>query len=655
MTSRKPRPPRVPLAEVSPVPDSGATIQVNHCRMPDCDNYGVPARTTPVKTGPSADRDPHYKVATTNKGRVSALVCKCCGEKPPIKSNQGIVEELSRISAPLFEDDKGCQREGCENKDKRSDEYPELYRAYGVNSGTERERRQCRCCGYRFDIGMAAPRIHPENHYLASAVFNRVVNKSPVRRTMQSAGFTGRPNVYYSMIRFIQRRCNHLSGGLERGMLRGNVPLPANLHLVTDLQQYQLNWTDRMDKRNPMFSAVCTVDKDSRYIFGLHANYDPDVDSFAIAKESAERGDLKRPEAFRRHARLWLPGDELMGARAAGERIGLDRAREIKEQLTEIYKSAVSREDVEDREFQEMHPGLHNPQAGKGMQVHVPYTVYAHFFVVRQILSGAGVKQVEYSMDCESLLRGAFLSAWCDEVKQGTAHGFYVRHAKYRTVTERENAKSEARLRLKVFEDSLPEEQRHEAALLMMMHNFEAATAYGKWQDRWFHHPVPTMNEPEKAVCWLTQQGDDMDSQKVAKMAMRAGLGPVDNVFQLTRRFMNALERPIGTSSGYNTVWHGYAPYNPAMLQRYLDLFRTAHNFCHTGDDKKTPAMRLGLAEKPLSYDDVLWPGQVPPAPPVEPQTAGVDLLSRWDGRNETETAEQDMPTQNENLPSPGF
>ena len=116
--------------------------------------------------------------------------------------------------------------------------------------------------------------------------------------------------------------------------------------------------------------------------------------------------------------------------------------------------------------------------------------------------------------------------------------------------------------------------------------------------------------------------------------------GPVDNVFQLTRRFMNALERPIGTSSGYNTVWHGYAPYNPAMLQQYLDLFRTAHNFCHTGDDKKTPAMRLGLAENSRSATMMcLWPGQVPPAPPVEPQTAGVDLLSRWDGENETVTA----------------
>ena len=84
----------------------------------------------------------------------------------------------------------------------------------------------------------------------------------------------------------------------------------------------------------------------------------------------------------------------MKGGRAAGERIGLDRAREIQRQLTEIYASAVSREDVEDREFQEMHPGLHNPQAGKGMQVHVPYTVYAHFFLVRRdIIEAPGLRR----------------------------------------------------------------------------------------------------------------------------------------------------------------------------------------------------------------------------------------------------------------------
>ncbi len=647
--------PRVPVDVSNPLTDTAGRIQVNHCRMPDCDNYGVAARTTPVKPGPSTDNDPHYKVASTNKGRVSALVCKCCGEKPPIKSNQGVAEELARISKPLFGVDRGCTRKDCDNHGKNSEDYPDLYHKTGINKRTGRAQRGCKDCGTRFLIGLPPPRIHPHNQHLASAVFNRVVNKSPVRRTLQGAGLTDKPRLYYDIVKFIQRRCNHLNGGLERRMLRGQVPLPTNLHLVTDLQVYQLNWTDRLDKRNPMFSAVCTVDRDSRYIFGLHANYDPDADAFAIAKESAERGDFEQPEAFRKHARLWLPGDELMGGRAAGERMGLDKVRALQKQLTDIYASAVSRADVEDRELQEMHPGLQNPQAGKGMQVHVPYTVYAHFFLMREVLRGAGVRQVEYSMDCESLLRGAFLSAWCDEVKQGTAHGFYVRHQKYRTVTERETAKKEARVRLATFRAGLPEDQQREAALLLMMHNIEAATAYGKWKDRWFNHPLPTMNEPEKAVCWLTKRDDDLDSRMLAGMAMRAGLGPVDNVFQLTRRFMNALERPIGTSSGYNTVWHGYAPYNPAMLQQYLDLFRSAHNFCHTGDDKQTPAMRLGLAEQPLSYDDVLWPGVVPPAPPVTTPTAGVDLLSRWDQENKTVTPEQELPAQDQHLPTPGF
>ena len=646
---------RVPAAVPNPLGAATAGIQVNHCRMPECDNYGVPALTTPVKPGRSPGRDPHYRISTTGRGRLSALVCKCCKESPPLKSNRGIAEELVRISDSLLGTDRGCTRKDCDNHGKSTEDYPSLYHKTGKKRRSGRPMRGCKNCGTRFVIGMEPPRIHKHNQYLASAVFSRVVNKSPVRRTLQGVGKTDNPRLYYDIVRFIQRRCNHLSGGLDKGMLRGQVPLPAKLHLVTDMQQYQLNWTDRLDKRNPVFSAVCTVDRDTRYIFGLHANYDPYVDSFAIAKESAERGDLERPEALRHHAWLWLPGDEFKGGRAAGERIGLDKVREIQRQLTAIYASAVSREDVEDREFQEMHPGLHNPHAGKGMQVHVPYTVYAHFFLMRGLLLGAGVKQVEYSMDCESLLRSAFLTAWCDEVKQDIAHGFYVRHAKYLTVTERENAKAEAKMRLKTYQDALPEEQRREAALLMMMHSIETATTYGKWKDRWFPHPLPTMNEPEKAVCWLTQQGNDMDSRKVAKMAMRAGLGPVDNVFQLTRRFMNALERPIGTSSGYNTVWHGYAPYNPAMLQQYLDLFRTAHNFCHTGNDKKTPAMRLGLAEQPLTYDDILWPGQVPPAAPAEPRTAGMDILSRWDGESETAATEQDLPTQDQYPPAPGF
>jgi hypothetical protein len=47
-------------------------------------------------------------------------------------------------------------------------------------------------------------------------------------------------------------------------------------------------------------------------------------------------------------------------------------------------------------------------------------------------------------------------------------------------------------------------------------------------------------------------------------------------------------------------MWNGYGAYNPAILQRYLEIYRTCYNYCLRGKDKKTPAMRLGLAKAPI-------------------------------------------------------
>ena len=65
----------------------------------------------------------------------------------------------------------------------------------------------------------------------------------------------------------------------------------------------------------------------------------------------------------------------------------------------------------------------------------------------------------------------------------------------------------------------------------------------------------------------------------------------------------------------HNMVWHGYAPYNSAMMENYLVFFRTVDNVVFKGDGGKTPAMRLGFANAPLEYEDILWPGQRVPRP----------------------------------------
>ena len=101
----------------------------------------------------------------------------------------------------------------------------------------------------------------------------------------------------------------------------------------------------------------------------------------------------------------------------------------------------------------------------------------------------------------------------------------------------------------------------------------------------------------------------------MADLYLRSGIARVDNTFQKTRRLFNALERPNGTSSTHNKVWHGYAPYNPALVEKYLKIFRAVDNFVFVGDDGMTPAMRLGFTKEPLGFEDLLWPGQRVPRP----------------------------------------
>ena len=54
-------------------------------------------------------------------------------------------------------------------------------------------------------------------------------------------------------------------------------------------------------------------------------------------------------------------------------------------------------------------------------------------------------------------------------------------------------------------------------------------------------------------VSWLTVD-PTMDEDRQADMYLQAGVARIDNVFQMTRRLSNSLERPLGTLSGQNTV-----------------------------------------------------------------------------------------------------
>ena len=200
----------------------------------------------------------------------------------------------------------------------------------------------------------------------------------------------------------------------------------------------------------------------------------------------------------------------------------------------------------------------------------MPYVAYAHWFLLHRVLTGAGVTQVQMNSDIDSLSRAAFLSAFADEVKQGDAHAFFVRYTKHQTIDERRRILKQSKRQRAAFRRTLPKslrKNRKEVARRMMKAKIEKREQHGKWQDEWVTHPLPTQNEPEKAMTWLTADSD-LDEDRRADMFLRAGLGVIDNVFQKTRRLCNAIERPIDAAGGKKAVWHGYAPYNPAMLEK---------------------------------------------------------------------------------------
>ena len=610
--------PRVPLPADASLIDTQRTLQVNHCRMPDCENFGVPARTTKGGRGRSKDRDMRYRLSTTSRSMIPSVHCKACSDKPPVKSNAAIAAEIDRLvgidGLLRPEETTGCRNEACENHDRPVASYPRHYRKHGKVAGYG-PRYLCKGCGKTLLLSRPV-RLHDHHRRLAVDVFSRIANKSPLRRTVIGAGLASTQS-YYPVLDFIHDRCRAYSGVVDRAFMEGRIKLPAEMNVESDGQVYTLNWPSRLDRRNLELTCYCTVDADSRFILGMHSNFDDRVDPFAINREAALNGDMDRPEAFRRYAQYWLTtGDELKAGRKLGNKLAT-RRKDLSQQIQDIYAAAVAQEDVENIELQDMDPAYSMPCLRNGMQVHLPYTVYAHWFLLHRLLTGAGVTTLQANMDIDSMSRAAFLCAFTEEVRRGDAHAFFVRYTKYETVDERRRIMEESRRRRAAFRKTLPEEVRRDSQAVsraMMQAQFADGTEYGKWRDIWYEHPLPTMNEPHKAVCSLTPLDGVQDDRK-ADLFLQAGLGRIDNIFQITRRLVNAFERPIGTSSGLQTVWHGYAPYNPSMVQTYLTVFRAVNNFMLVGEDGKTPAMRIGITKKPLDYEDILWPGQRVPLP----------------------------------------
>lgn len=606
---------KVPPAVEAELPDGGKRlIQVNFCKNPRCANFGVPAalprharRAAAVGAPGSA-----YTIAGAGKG-LPLLHCRLCSEMPPMKSNLGIVEELLRLSLYLrTAPEAGCRNEACANFSRPASDSG-AYQRFGLTDrGSPRFR--CRICKKTFSLPVT-PVLRQRLPHKNRMILTLLMNKSPLARICEVADVS--MQTVYDKLDFFQRQLTTFAARHERALLDGFAR--DRLYVAVDRQEYIVNWSRRKDKRNVVLQALGSAELETGYVFGMHLNFDGSLDPTVVGAEAAAAGDFGVALPFRRHARLWLDPDYAAAQAESLKRLSRRSAMPapgLAADIEETYDGSEVRSDIESAEL--VTSSRQFPNAG--MQVRGEYTLYAHFFLLRELFKG--VEKVRFYLDQEAGIRAACLAAFEDEIRQRRCDAFYVRIAKELTVDEKRRLVKESRERFDDVAGARPELSHGEVAVLLMQDEMARAATIGKWKDRWLAHPVPNGSEAQKALCYLTDF-EDYDENHLANLYLKGSLHAVDRFFMQVRRRLSLLERPIGTASKAGRTWYGYGAYRPAHIEKILAVFRVYYNYVLKGKDGKTPAMRLGLATHVVKLDELLGVHETRKSP-KEPRSKGL-------------------------------
>jgi transposase-like protein len=565
-----------------------------------------PHPTRPHRRGGTPAQPGDYTVTSSGRGEPT-LRCELCGEHSPIRSNAAVLEEIERQGRYLAPDprsDPSCPNPKCPLHGVPLSKSNGAYVRFGATpSGTQRYR--CKQCKGTF-AGKGPATIRQRKPEKNRDVFVLTVNKVPISRILETTGISF--DTFYRKLWFIHEQCQLFAGHREARLLNGGLELPK-MYMSTDRQAYIVNWTGRKDRRTVQMNAIGTADTSTGYVFGMALNFDERLNEAIVEADALAVGDAKVASPHRKYARVWLQADYAEAVRNSKVRDGVEKmskatldaweADPLLKKIARRYLDALARADIEQSDFKNEDVKLPD----FGMLIHEQYTMYAHFQLLAKLLQSA--PKVRLFMDQDSGFRAAAISAFGKEMKARTADAFFVRVDKTANAYEKQNAVAAATLERQTVMARKGLANEWQAAAEMMKERIKKAVKFTHWQDRWVLHPWPIASEPSKYVCWLTDH-NDYDPDHAANLLLLATLHPIDKFFMQTRRRVSLAERAVVSVRKQRRLWNGYGAYNPAVLQRYLEIYRTYYNYCLPGEDKKTPAMRLGLAKTPLDPHTIL-------------------------------------------------
>ena len=215
-------------------------------------------------------------------------------------------------------------------------------------------------------------------------------------------------------------------------------------------------------------------------------------------------------------------------------------------------------------------------------------------------------KFTQLSLDREPGIERAALGAFAGKIKAGECHAFLVAITKNLGMDKRRNLIIKGATKF--------ERYRQERSDLFSATDDEIKVEFLRDQiiekeqsyknGAFLSNPFHTITEPERSTSWITGHVP-ISRRRQARLHFYASLHSVDNLFNCNRRALSHLERSTFHQNG---TWSGKSPYRPDLVQKLLDIHRAYFNFIKTSErDKKTPAMRMGLANAPLKVEDIMY------------------------------------------------
>ena len=232
------------------------------------------------------------------------------------------------------------------------------------------------------------------------------------------------------------------------------------------------------------------------------------------------------------------------------------------------------------------------------------YTLYGHFYFLRELLQHVG--KLRFFLDQESGIRAACLAAFQERIVARECDAFYVSINKTMTNDEKKQAMREVEREIAKLAEEYPYGLSGTSLRrLLIAHAVGKKAPVGPWRDMWVDVLSNLKSEPEKKVCHLTDFGD-YDGDHLAALLDRASLHGIDRFFAQVRNSVSLLARAPSSASNAGRVWYQRNAYDPEVAAMLLDIYRVHYNYLEVGKDKKTPAMRLGLAKGKVRLTEIL-------------------------------------------------